>query len=226
MRQFTADAAHEFRTPLTVIRSSAELALHCPREETYYRECLLGIAEETNRLTSLSNQLLTLAREDAGLSGAPSEIISLGSVLEQVVADLEPLAEDRALTIKPPGPVLDLQVWGEPSGLRRVFLNLIDNAIKFTPTGGHVAISIAATSHHAVVTVTDDGPGISETHLPRLFERFYRVDPSRSRASGGAGLGLAISRAIVLRHGGTIRVSNCPEGGTEAEVRLPIAGRA
>ncbi|HET6426162.1 MAG TPA: ATP-binding protein, partial [Planctomycetaceae bacterium] len=219
LRQFTADAAHEIRTPLAVIRSAAEVALHSPRSESYYQECLHSIAEDTNRLTTLSDQLLLLAKEDAGLAECPLEDIDLAPLLEQVATDLEPLADEKSVTIIRQK-LQSCQVRGDTQRLRRVFLNLVDNAIKFTPAGGEISLCLTGRDNLAVVTVADTGCGIPAPHLPHVFERFYRVDASRDRATGGAGLGLAISRAIIHRHGGEIRVASREGRGTTITVEL------
>lgn len=221
LRQFTADAAHEIRTPLAVIRSSAEVALHATRSSAYYQECLQTISEEIERLTSLSNQLLLLAREDAGLKDDLPQRVNITDLLEQVAHDLEPLADDGVLTIE-----YDLarEAWllGDRERLRRVFLNLMDNAIKFTPSGGNILVRLIIDDADAEVTVRDTGFGIPPEHLPHIFDRFYRVDPSRNRESGGAGLGLAICRAIVNRHGGNITVESDIGSGTTVRVVLPV----
>jgi heavy metal sensor kinase len=189
LRQFTADAAHEIRTPLAVIRSAAEVALHSPRSASYYQECLQSIAEDTNRLTTLSDQLLLLAKEDAGLAEHPLEDIDLTQLVEQVATDLEPLADEKSVTIirQRSNPC---QVRGDTQRLRRVFLNLVDNAIKFTPPGGEISISQTSRNGLAEVTVADTGCGVAASHIPHIFDRFYRhqsrdCSPPRRRDSSG-----------------------------------------
>lgn len=221
LRQFTADAAHEFRTPLAVIRSSAELALRNPRRPEYYQDCLQGIAEETERLTALSDQLLLLAREDAGLADESPQRVNMTVLVEDLASDLCPLAEERSLTIRcdlRPSVIVD----GDAQRLRRVVLNLLDNALKFTPAGGSISLALTRRGDWAVMTVTDTGVGIEPDDLPHLFERFYRVDPSRNRETGGAGLGLAICRAIVTRHGGTLGITSTVGRGTTVQIELPL----
>lgn len=223
LRQFTADAAHELRTPLAVIRSTAEVALHTPRSVEHYQECLQSVVEESARLAELSNSLLTLAREDAGLDEAGDEV-DLGQLVEQVVADLEPLAEEKSQKLRCPM-TPGVLVIGDAIRLRRVFLNLLDNAIKFTPETGTVAVLMSSSDQQAVVSITDTGVGIPADHLSRVCERFYRVDASRDRDTGGAGLGLAISRAIVERHGGQMFIASCAGQGTQVRVEIPLAQR-
>jgi heavy metal sensor kinase len=218
--QFTADAAHELRTPLAVIRSTVELTLQRHRETAFYVECLQTVVEETERLTRLSNQLLLLARERADASNTGFVAFDLHQLLKEVSDDVEPLCE-----------VHELQLWlnldeplpvqGDRERLRRVILNLMSNAVQYTPAGGTVKIGGKAAGDRVEVTVSDTGTGISPEHLPHLFRRFYRVEGSRNRDSGGSGLGLAICQAIVENHGGTITIAaNAPQG-TTVRVSLP-----
>lgn len=220
MRQFTADAAHELRTPLAVIRSAAEVALRNPRPAEYYEDALQGIAEEAERLTHLSDQLLLLAREDAGLNHGMPEPLDLGQLAQTAAADLEPLAEQKGLTltceVHEPAYVL-----GDAERLRRVFVNLLDNAVKYTEPGGRIDVAVAARSDSIEVTFRDTGIGIAPEHLPRIFDRFYRADPSHNRETGGTGLGLAICRAIVASHGGTLSIESEEGAGTEVRIVLP-----
>ena len=222
LRNFTADAAHEFRTPLAVMRSSLEVALRHPRSAAYYEDCLRGTAEEVERLTSLSNQLLLLAREDAGLSENPLAPLDLGRLVEGVVNDCEPLIDEKSLTVNSQLPS-DIVILGTHLSLRRVFLNLLDNAIKASPIGGKIVLRLATHDSRARITISDAGSGIAPEHLPHLFERFYRVDPSRSRETGGTGLGLAICRAIVARHGGRIFATSDIGRGTTVSVELSLS---
>jgi len=222
IRRFTADAAHELRTPLTVLRSDAEIALRSDRSPEEYRRTLSSVLEEAVRLSRLTDQLLLLCREDAESPQAVSERVHLERLMGEVVEQLRPLAEDKqvALTLER---LDDLPVSGDEWRLRQVVFNLLDNAVKFTPSGGQVFVRGIRTDRQIEIEVRDTGIGIPTEHLPRLFERFYRVDTSRSREQGGAGLGLAISRAIIESHGGDIQVTSCPEKGTSVHVRLPVA---
>ncbi len=220
LRNFTADAAHEFRTPLAVMRTTLEVALHSPRSATYYENCLQELVEEIERLTSLSNQLLLLAREDAGLSDDAAEPIDLGTLVEGVSNDLEPLAQEKSLVVDCQTPA-EIVVAGERQPLRRVFLNLLQNALNASPVGGEIQLRLAVDDHRATVTILDSGPGIAAEHLPHIFERFYRIDPSRSRETGGTGLGLAICRAVIVRHGGSIHITSRLAQGTVVSVMLP-----
>jgi two-component system heavy metal sensor histidine kinase CusS len=222
IRRFTADASHELRTPLTIIRTAAEVALdkHLSPEE--HRDLLGGILEECERLTRLIDQLLALAREDAGSGVAAFQPIDLSSLIQQVVEDMRPLAEARGLALliavngRP-------SIAGDESRLRQVFYNLLDNAIKYTPEGGAIGVRAQWTDLNAVVTVRDTGIGIPPEHLPHVFDRFYRVDKARSREQGGAGLGLSIAQGIVAAHGGKIELVSAPGQGTTCTVTFPPA---
>ncbi len=221
MRNFTADAAHEFRTPLCVIRSSAEVALTTPRDAAYYKENLHGILAETERLTALSNQLLVLAREDAGLAETALGPVDCGDLLDGIAGDLEAMCEEKQLNLSRSG-LSTAVVHGDSDRLRRVFVNLLDNAIKYTPPGGSVAIEMESECGMVRITVCDTGIGIPEEDLPRVFDRFYRSDASRTRETGGAGLGLAICKAIVERHKGRIELRCRDSHGLMVCVWLPV----
>jgi heavy metal sensor kinase len=220
MRRFTADASHELRTPLAVIRNEAEVSLDKPLAESEKRELLGSILEECQRLTWVTDQLLTLCREDAGVSQHQREPVDLSQLARGVTDTMRPLAESKGqqLTAALNGPVV---VQGDPARLRHVIYNLVDNAIKYTPTEGTISVSVSARDHTARLIVDDTGIGIPEEHLPRLFDRFYRVDKSRNRADGGAGLGLSIVQSIVSAHGGTVAISRRPECGTRCTVAIP-----
>jgi signal transduction histidine kinase len=223
MRQFTADAAHELRTPLAVIRSAAELALRGERSPQYYQDCLEGVVEDADRLARLSNQLLMLAREDAGLNLPPAEYVDLSGLARGAAADLAPILEERGLTLECSAEN-ESPVQGDADGLRRILFNLLDNAAKNTPADGRVRIAVASSGEMVALSVTDTGAGIGIEHLPRLGERFYRAEAARDRDSGGAGLGLAICRAILRRHGSELEIQSEPGAGTQVAFRLPRRG--
>jgi heavy metal sensor kinase len=222
MQRFTADASHELRTPLAVIRSEAEVALGKRLSEAEQHELLGSILEECQRLTCVTDQLLTLCREDAGISQQAREPVDLSQLVRGVTDTMRPLAESKGqqLSAALNGPVV---VQGDPVRLRHVIYNLVDNAIKYTPAQGSVSVSVSARDRAARVIVDDTGIGIPEEHLPRVFDRFYRVDKSRNRADGGAGLGLSIVHSIVSAHGGTVAISRRPESGTRCTVEIPQA---
>jgi heavy metal sensor kinase len=220
IRRFTADASHELRMPLAAIRVEAEVALGKPLTVEQHQELLGSILEECGRLARLIDQLLALAREDAGGPRPEPAPVDLAALVAGVVETMRPLAEARGVALRhdPDGP---LRVRGEDARLRQVFFNLLDNAIKYTPEGGAVAVGLGEAGGEAVVTVRDTGVGISAEHLSHVFDRFYRVDKARSRAEGGAGLGLSIARKIVTDHGGRIELTSTPGQGTTCTVALP-----
>jgi two-component system heavy metal sensor histidine kinase CusS len=224
IRRFTADASHELRTPLAIIRTEAEVALDKHLSPAEHRDLLGGILEECERLTRLIEQLLALAREDAGAGAVAFQPIELSALIQQVVEDMRPLAEAQGLTIlvEVDGP---LPISGEESRLQQVFYNLLDNAIKYTPAAGTITVRVERTDRGVVVTVHDTGIGIPPEHLPHVFDRFYRVDKARSRAEGGTGLGLSIAQCIIAAHGGRIELASTPGHGTTCTVALPLGAK-
>ncbi|MBL9145067.1 MAG: heavy metal sensor histidine kinase [Verrucomicrobiaceae bacterium] len=221
-QRFLADASHELRTPLTVLRGEIEVALRRERPANEYREVLESSREEIERLTKLTENLLSLARSDAGESIATREPVDLVALCERVRDSLTAQAETKriALTVDAPQPVW---VNGDAVALERVCLNLVENAIRYSPAGESVMLRAMSEHDEAVLSVSDTGPGIGADHLPHLFERFYRVDKARSREHGGAGLGLAIVEALVKAHGGSVAVASTVGRGTTFMVRLPVA---
>jgi heavy metal sensor kinase len=223
VRRFTADASHELRTPLAAIRAEAEIALARDAGLPPEQRAMLGsILEECDRLTHLTDQLLALAREDAGVAPQQRETVDLAGLALGVAETMRPLAEAKELLLSAsapnPAPVL-----GDAGRLRQVFYNLLDNAIKYTPAGGAVKLGIKSEGENVVATVSDTGIGIPPEHLRHVFERFYRVDKARSREQGGTGLGLSIARSIVAAHGGSIEAASGPAGAAFT-VTLPRNG--
>jgi heavy metal sensor kinase len=220
IRRFTADASHELRTPLAAIRMEAELALGKALSPAEHQQLLGSILEECERLTRLTEQLLALCREDAG-SGRPAHgPLDLGALVGHVVETMRPLAQakDLGLHIECNGPIA---VLGDEVRLRQVFYNVLDNAIKYTPAGGRIDVHLGHRDGTPLVTLHDTGIGVSPEHLPRVFDRFYRVDKARSRAEGGTGLGLSIAQSIIAAHGGRIELDSQPGQGTTCTVTLP-----
>jgi heavy metal sensor kinase len=225
-QQFVADAAHELRGPLAAMRSSLEVAISQDRTADDYRETLADVLEEARHLSKLTNDLLLLAEAGDDTRVRPRERVDLGAIARQTVAMFGGVAEERSVGLLLEPTKAAIQVAGDAPQLRQVFGNLLDNAIRFTPEGGRVAVSVVFDEdrHEAVVTVADTGCGIEADHLDRVFDRFYKTDVSRTRseAARGGGLGLAICRSIVDRHGGTIAVTSTIGRGTTFTVRLPI----
>jgi heavy metal sensor kinase len=224
VRRFTADASHELRTPLTAIRAEAELALTRALTESDSRQLLGSVLEECERLTGLADQLLALSREDAGTSAPALDPVDVAAALASVVETMRPLAEAKDLQVFRCGPER-LTIPGDEARLRQVFFNVLDNAIKYTPVGGRVEVRLERNNQSAVVRVVDTGIGIPPEHLPHVFERFYRVDGSRTRDRGGNGLGLSIARAIVTAHGGRIELESAPGCGTGCSITLPAEAK-
>jgi heavy metal sensor kinase len=222
IRQFTADAAHELRTPLAVLRNAAEVALRTDRDTEHYRRVLEDQVEEISRLTRLAERLLFLCREDAGLSGATLQTIPLADLVRDACDVMQAVADAKGVALRVES--LDAsQVKGDEIQLRRLMFNLLDNAVKYTPAGGTVSVRTDTAGELVQIVVADTGIGIPDEHLPRVFDRFYRVDSARGMEPDGAGLGLAISRAIAEAHGGSIGIASAGRQGTSVTVRLPVS---
>ncbi len=223
LRRFTADAAHEFRTPLASLRSVGEIALQQGRSGEEYRDVIGSMLEESNRLTHLVESLLTLSRADAGQISLRSNIIPVMGLLRDAAGLLEALMEEKQQRLVLQGDET-ARVIGDGLFLRQAFLNLIHNAIKFSPIRGTICISVSLDAQGSVIAaVQDSGPGIPPEHREKVFERFYRIDQGRARDSGGAGLGLAIVQWVVRAHGGSVRVDSGAEGGSVFRIQLPPA---
>ena len=219
-RQFTADASHELRTPLTVIRSASELALSQPRSPEEYQETIEVSLKAAERMTNLVNGLLALARLDSSNADFHLRQINLSDLASESVSLLRAIASEKQISL-----VSDLhsvQIFGNPESLSRMIDNLITNAIIYNKPGGKVFITLKSNDDKAVLEIKDTGVGISEEHLPFIFERFYRVDKARSRLSGGSGLGLAICKGVIEKHNGTITVQSILGEGTTFQIQLPI----
>ena len=218
MRRFTADASHELRTPLAVMRVEVEQALAKPLAHDQVQEVLVSVLEECDRLTKLTEQLLALARRDAKSAMQRHETIEMDALVAGVVETLRPLAEAKELALQCSG--VKACVRGDPDQLRQALINLIDNAIKYTANGS-VRVSVEECEDAVVVRIVDTGEGIAAEHLPRVFERFYRVDKARAREMGGTGLGLSIARSIVEAQRGAIEIASETGRGTVCTIRLP-----
>jgi two-component system, OmpR family, heavy metal sensor histidine kinase CusS len=221
VRRFTADAAHELRTPLAAMRTEAEVALRSPRSPERDGRMLENLLEEIERLTRLVSHLLFLARADTGMSVGDIQPVRLGDVVREVGEHMQVAAREKEVKL-----VVALQdsceMIGDADRLRQLFFNLLDNAIKYTPPGGTVIVEGKPSNGVAHVTVADTGIGIPADHLPHVFDRFYRVDPSRSSETEGSGLGLAICRSIAEAHSGRIEIDSTLSCGTRVTVALPM----
>jgi heavy metal sensor kinase len=216
-RQFTADASHELRTPLAAMQAILGVVRQGKRPVGEYRQAMDDLTEETDRLRGLTEDLMRLARgeEEAGLS---HEQVAFSNLLTDVVDSLRPLADEKGLVLHCQVPK-DLTLTGDMDALIRLFVNLLDNAIKYTEHG-EITVTASIKGSEIIVDVIDTGIGIPPEHLPRIFDRFYRVDPARS--AGGAGLGLAIARQIAEAHGGRLEVRSAPGAGSTFTVLLLV----
>lgn len=218
--EFTADASHELRTPVALMRTTTELALRKSRTSDEYREALTEVHAESVRTTELIENLLTLARADAGKSALDRREIDLVQVVREASVQGEKLAGAKNLRFRadlPDGPV---QTFGDPSALRRLLLIVIDNAVKYTQEG-EITVRLLSRNGNSQVHVTDSGIGIPGEDLSRIFERFYRADKSRSRELGGSGLGLSIAKWIAETHQGGIEARSEANGGSTFVITLP-----
>jgi heavy metal sensor kinase len=220
MRQFTADASHELRTPLSVIRGEADVILSQDRTQSEYRDAITTIADEARRLSLIVDDMLALARADAGQHPLRAREFYLDDLLEESCKAMQFLAAGKGITLGLK-PAQDVTFVGDEDLIRRLILNLLDNAIKYTPEGGSVSLELDVTDTSVRIIVVDTGIGISEETGARIFERFYRVEKARSRASGGVGLGLSIAKWVVEAHGGAISVESKPGFGSRFTIELP-----
>jgi heavy metal sensor kinase len=221
--QFTADASHELRTPVTLIRTRAEIILRKSRDEGEYREALQEILAESERMSALIENLMVLARADAGTEALHFGKVDLCEIAQRASAQGSTLAGLRQLTWSEQIPEKPIWVNADPDSLARLLLVLIDNAVKYTPEHGRVGLLVRNSNGHASVEVHDTGIGIPEAALPHIFERFYRADTARSRDSGGAGLGLSIGQWIAKAHHGEITMKSTANDGSCFQLKLPLA---
>ena len=221
LRRFTADASHELRTPLSVIRGIGEAGLGETRTPAEYKEAMGSMLEEVDRLTNLVDTLLRLSHGDAGTVRLSRESIDLGQLARDVVSSLGILAEERNQRLKVD--VADgVPVSADRLVLREAITNVLDNAIKYSPLGSTINIRVHEESSEAVLVIADEGPGIAPAHRERIFDRFFRLDESRSRDDGGTGLGLAIAKWAVEVNGGHISVDIGATAGSVFRIVLPI----
>lgn len=222
-RRFTADAAHELRTPLTALKGRIGVTLSQPRGPAEYSDSLQEMERQVDRLIRLSNDLLFMARLDQGKVQRRQDLIALDDLLAAVVDQVRPLAGAKSIALLESSDQ-GLTVTGDMDLLIRLFLNLLGNAIKFTPVEGQVSVEVGSSRTEVTIAIRDTGPGIPAEHRARLFERFYRVDGDRSRpdGQGGAGLGLAIAYEIARAHGGTLMMHSTLGEGTTFLLKLPL----
>jgi heavy metal sensor kinase len=220
--RFSADVSHELRTPLTILRGELEGMASEPGSSADTMETVGNALEEIERLTHIIDQLLIISRLDAGQAGMECSRVDLGVLAHSTSEQMRLLADEKEIgiryAIEP-----ETFVLGDPIRLKQVLVNLLDNAVKYTPEHGQIEVQVRALGPHALLSVVDNGIGISAEALPHVFERFYRADKARTRSSGGTGLGLSIVRAIVAAHDGTVRIGSEVGVGTTTQVELPLA---
>ncbi len=220
IKQFTSDASHELRTPLTILKGETEIALKTEDTVEGLKEVLASNLEEVNRMSRIVNDLLMLSRIDRGAERFVMEEVNLEDIVTEKFEQARTLARDKGIEVTLANSTR-VAVRGDPVKLRQLILNLLDNAIKYTPEGGMVTISLDKANGNAVLVVSDTGIGINKDALPHIFDRFYRVDKARSRDLGGSGLGLSICKAIVTAHNGDIEVTSRQGKGTTFTVTIP-----
>jgi heavy metal sensor kinase len=222
-RQLTSDASHELRTPVTTLVAETEWALNRPRTAEDYRRSLEVCARQGGRMKDLVESLLTLARLDAGTLRPARDHVDLRPLIDDTVTELAPLARQHQVSVSVDGAAV---AWVDRVQMRILLTNLLSNAIRYNRPGGEVRVDVRAGATGTGLRVSDNGPGLDPDIAPRVFERFWRADPARSPRDGGNGLGLAISKAIVDAHAGTIAVETAPEQGTTFSVDLPLGTEA
>lgn len=220
MRAFMADASHELRTPLSIIRGEADVALSQKRDSAEYQATLAIIQDEAKRLSRLVDDMLELARADAGQRPLHITAFYLNDLVDECCRAAQVLAAQKGLSLSME-PAPDISFQGDEDILRRMLLNLLDNAVKYTPAGGSVVVSLKPESGAVKIGVSDTGIGIPAEVVPQIFERFYRISKARSRAAGGSGLGLSIARWAAEAHKGSIQVTSRPAQGSTFTVILP-----
>jgi len=220
MRRFVADASHELRTPISIIRGEADVALSHDRGAAEYQQALAVILDESRRLSRLVDDLLNLARADAGRVKLQVEEFYLNDLLAECCRSAQTLAGARRVAIDCPSHC-DVAFRGDEELVRRMVMNLVDNAIRYTPEGGRVTVALEARNGGVAIRVSDTGAGIAPDAVPHVFERFYRGDKARSRQDGGFGLGLAIVKWIAESHHGAVELASAPGAGSTFTVTLP-----
>ncbi|WP_263366288.1 sensor histidine kinase [Edaphobacter bradus] len=221
-RRFSADVSHELRTPLTILKGELEQVVQAPQLPDSMRESVGSSLEEIDRMSKIVENLLTISRLDSGADAMVRQTVDLSQLALWTLDQMHLLAEEKQITMRSThaSPALIL---ADPGRIKQVMVNLLDNAIKYTPDHGEINVSVVAAQHTAVLEVSDTGIGIPAESLSNVFQRFYRSDKARSRESGGTGLGLSIVQAICNAHGGSVGIQSVEGRGTTVRVELPLA---
>jgi heavy metal sensor kinase len=222
INRFTADASHELRTPLTIIRGELETLLLDKSLSNNVRETIYSLVEETEHLSKIVECLLSLSRLDAGSAQMERVRLNLADLVSSTTDQMAPLADEKHVTLTSRAHGL-VEVEGDRVRLKQVVVNLLDNAIKYTPEGGRVTVGVNVSDRRAQLEISDTGPGISDRDLPHVFERFFRADRIRLGTIEGIGLGLSIVQSICTAHGGVVKAENHANGGCRFIVKLPLA---
>jgi len=218
--RFSADASHELRTPLTIMRGELEAILTQENLEEEEMQQIATVLEEAERLTQIVEGLLAISRLEAGETQLDKDPVDLSQLATTTVEQMAPLADDKSLTLEMEA-VRDVIVDANEVRLRQVIVNLLDNAIKYTPEGGKIRVEVKADGSEAVVEVIDNGIGISSEALPNIFKRFYRSEQVQARKARGTGLGLSMVHSILEAHGGSVKVESSENKGSTFRVSLP-----
>jgi signal transduction histidine kinase len=221
IRRFTADASHEIRTPIATLRAEAEAALRCTRSPEEYVRFLEVIVDEAAKLSRLTDQLLQLSRYDAGISLSARDAVQLDALLHDVVDQLQQFASNRGIVLTC-NTEASAEVSGDDVRLSQALFNVIENGIKYSLPGGRVDVRLHVEEKEVVIDVVDQGVGIAPGDTSKIFDRFYRCDPSRQSDGGGTGLGLSIAKTAITDHQGTIEVRSTLGVGSTFTVRLPV----
>jgi|SRR5579884_602306 len=221
LRQFSADASHELRTPLTILKGETELALRQARTMEEYQQTLASSLEEIDRISRIVEELFLLSKADLGEARLERKPVALAPLFRETLAQMELLAKEKEISLRFDGRE-EATIIGDSDRIRELLLNLVENAIRYTPSHGRIVVTLAKEKGHAQITVADTGIGIPKEDLPKVFDRFYRSDAAREVHPKGSGLGLSISRWIVHAHGGTIQVESTPGLGTLFTIRFPL----
>jgi signal transduction histidine kinase len=220
-RELVANVSHELKTPISALRAHIENLLD--GIEAPDPQVLQVMLQQAERLSRLVDQLLDLSRLESGDVPLERQVLPLPPLVSRVVSEIDVFRAGRGVRVRNAIPEELPAVWGDPERVHQVLFNLLDNAVRYTPEGGEVVVSASRHNGSCAVEVSDNGPGIPAEHLPRLFERFYRVDTARSRNEGGTGIGLAIARSVVEAHGGRIWAESDPGEGSVFTFELPVA---
>jgi signal transduction histidine kinase len=221
-QRFIADAAHELRTPLTLLRADSEVLLR-GRKNLQPDDAILleDIVDETNHMSNIATNLLTLARLDNNSTHRELEVVNLGELAQKAVRRIQALADEKHLSVQVESEGVPTVI-GDPTLLEQALLILLDNAVKYNRQDGRIVVRTEEHDHHVLLEVRDTGIGIAPEHLPHMGERFYRVDKARAREAGGTGLGLSIARSIAASHGGQLTLTSVPDQGTTVIISLPL----